>query len=136
MMPGRARDQDGWMTDAQLMLAAREAAYRAAKDGDVAALEALGEADRRRALALAQRGRADRGHQDVLAARALPLLALDALDRDLGLGVAVQLDLVVRETQLVGDLGDGANGAPPQAGGMSCSLTSFPEGFRGRISAR
>ena len=40
-MPGRARDQDRWMTDAQLMLDAGEAAYRAAKDRDVAALEAL-----------------------------------------------------------------------------------------------
>jgi hypothetical protein len=41
MMPGRARNQDRWMTDAQLMLDAGEAAYRAAKDRDVAALEAL-----------------------------------------------------------------------------------------------
>ena len=41
MMPGRARDQDRWMTDAQLMLDAGEAAYRAAKDRDVPALEAL-----------------------------------------------------------------------------------------------
>ncbi len=41
MMPGRARDQDRWMSDAQLMLEAGEAAYRAAKDRDVPALEAL-----------------------------------------------------------------------------------------------
>jgi hypothetical protein len=41
MMPGRARDQDRWMTDAALMLEAGEAAYRAAKDRDVPALEAL-----------------------------------------------------------------------------------------------
>jgi hypothetical protein len=41
MMPGRALDRDRWMTDAQLMLEAGEAAYRAAKDRDVAALEAL-----------------------------------------------------------------------------------------------
>ncbi len=44
MMPGRARDTDQWMRDARLMLDAGEAAYRAAKDRDVAALEALSEA--------------------------------------------------------------------------------------------
>ena len=41
MMPDRARDLDQWMADARLMLDAGEAAYRAAKDRDVAALEAL-----------------------------------------------------------------------------------------------
>jgi hypothetical protein len=41
MMPERARDLDQWMRDARLMLDAGEAAYRAAKDRDVAALEAL-----------------------------------------------------------------------------------------------
>src|SRR5881628_4057629 len=41
MMPGRARDQDKWMTDAKLMLAAGMAAYAAAKKQDVAALVAL-----------------------------------------------------------------------------------------------
>jgi cytochrome c556 len=41
MMPGRARDSEGWMADAKLLLDAGEAAYRAAKDRDVAALEAL-----------------------------------------------------------------------------------------------
>jgi hypothetical protein len=41
MMPGRARDQERWMTDAALMLEAGEAAYRAAKNRDVPALEAL-----------------------------------------------------------------------------------------------
>ncbi len=41
MMPGRARDQDQWMRDAELMLDAGEAAYRAAKDRDVAAMVAL-----------------------------------------------------------------------------------------------
>jgi hypothetical protein len=41
MMPDRARDLDQWMRDARLMLDAGEAAYRAAKDRDVAALEAL-----------------------------------------------------------------------------------------------
>ena len=41
MMPERARDQDQWMRDAQLMLDAGEAAYRAAKDRDVEGLVAL-----------------------------------------------------------------------------------------------
>jgi hypothetical protein len=41
MMPGRARDEGRWMADAKLMLDAGEAAYRAAKERDVAALEAL-----------------------------------------------------------------------------------------------
>src|SRR5882762_6620531 len=41
MMPGRARDQDRWMRDAQLMLEAGRAAFRAAKAKDVAALDAV-----------------------------------------------------------------------------------------------
>jgi hypothetical protein len=41
MMPGRARDQDRWMSDAKLMLDAGWAAFKAAKAKDVAALEAL-----------------------------------------------------------------------------------------------
>lgn len=41
MMPGRARDQGRWMTDARLMLDAGWAAFKAAKAKDVAALEAL-----------------------------------------------------------------------------------------------
>jgi hypothetical protein len=41
MMPGRARDQDRWMRDAQLMLEAGRAAFRAAKAKDVAAIDAL-----------------------------------------------------------------------------------------------
>jgi hypothetical protein len=41
MMPDRARDQDQWMRDARLMLDAGEAAYRATRDRDVSALEAL-----------------------------------------------------------------------------------------------
>jgi hypothetical protein len=41
MMPGRAQDEDRWMADANLLLEAGEAAYRAAKDRDVPALEAL-----------------------------------------------------------------------------------------------
>jgi cytochrome c556 len=41
MMPGRARDQDQWMADAELLLEAGEAAYLAAKDRDVEGLVAL-----------------------------------------------------------------------------------------------
>ena len=44
MMPGRARDQDQWMADSELLLLAGEAAYRAAKDRDVAGLVALNDA--------------------------------------------------------------------------------------------
>jgi len=44
MMPDRARDPDQRMRDARLMLDAGEAAYRAAKDRDGAALEALTDA--------------------------------------------------------------------------------------------
>jgi hypothetical protein len=40
LMPERARDQEQWMQDALLMLEAGETAYRAAKDRDVAGLEA------------------------------------------------------------------------------------------------
>jgi len=41
MMPGHARDQDRWMTDAKLMRDAGAAAFKAAKAKDVKALEAL-----------------------------------------------------------------------------------------------
>jgi len=41
MMPGRARDQGRWITDARLMLDAGAAAFTAAKAKDVAALEAV-----------------------------------------------------------------------------------------------
>ena len=41
MMPGRARDQGQWMKDAKLMLDVGNAAFKAAKAKDVAALEAL-----------------------------------------------------------------------------------------------
>ena len=41
MMPGRARDQDRWMADTKLMLDVGQAAFRAAKRKDVAAIEAL-----------------------------------------------------------------------------------------------
>src|SRR5262245_54571615 len=44
MMPGRARDQDRWISDAKLMLDAGRAAYRAARAKDVAGLEAVNDA--------------------------------------------------------------------------------------------
>lgn len=44
MQPDRARDSDRWMHDARLLLDAGASAYRAAKDRDVAALEALSDA--------------------------------------------------------------------------------------------
>jgi hypothetical protein len=44
MMPGRARDQDRWMSDAKLMLDAGRAAYRAARAKDVPGLEAVNDA--------------------------------------------------------------------------------------------
>jgi cytochrome c553 len=41
MMPGHARDQDRWMTDAKLMRDAGAAAFAAAKARDLPALDAL-----------------------------------------------------------------------------------------------
>ena len=41
MMPGRARDQERWISDAKLMLDAGAAAYKAAKAKDISALVAL-----------------------------------------------------------------------------------------------
>ena len=41
MAPERARDKDRWMKDAQLLLDVGQAAYKAAKTKDVAALQAL-----------------------------------------------------------------------------------------------
>lgn len=41
MMPGRARDQDNWMTDSKLLLDVGNAAYKAARAKDAAAIEAL-----------------------------------------------------------------------------------------------
>jgi hypothetical protein len=43
MMPGRARDQDKWMKDAELLLKAGTAAFEAAKRKDVDALVELNE---------------------------------------------------------------------------------------------
>jgi hypothetical protein len=41
MMPGRARDNDRWMSDSRLLLEAATAAFKAAKIRDVPALSAL-----------------------------------------------------------------------------------------------
>jgi hypothetical protein len=41
MLPGRARDQDRWMADAKLMRDAGAAAFKAARNKDVPALEAV-----------------------------------------------------------------------------------------------
>ena len=71
-------------------------------------VEALGEPDRGRRLALAERRRRDRGDQDVLAARPLRLEAGDRLERHLGLGRAVQLELVVGDAEVVRDVDDRA----------------------------
>ena len=65
-------------------------------------VEALRQPDGRRRLALAERRRADRGDEDVLAARPLRLEALDRGERDLGLRRAVRLDLVVAEARARG----------------------------------
>ena len=62
-------------------------------------VEALGEPDGRRRLALAERRRRDRRDDDVLAARPLGLEARDRLERDLGLGRAVELELVVPDAR-------------------------------------
>ena len=69
-------------------------------------VQALGQADGRRGLALAQRRRRDRGDDDVLAARSLRLQAPDGLEGDLGLRRAVQLDLVIGQAQVTGDVDD------------------------------
>jgi hypothetical protein len=44
MMPGRARDQDRWMKDAQLMLDAGDLAFKAARRKDVDGLVAVNDA--------------------------------------------------------------------------------------------
>ena len=63
-------------------------------------VQALRQPDRRRRLALAERRRRDGGHDHVLAARPLGLEPLDRLERDLGLGRPVQLQLVVADAQV------------------------------------
>ena len=62
-------------------------------------VEALGEPDRGRRLALAERRRGDRGDDHVLAARPLGLEPADRLERHLGLGRPVQLELVVGDAR-------------------------------------
>src|SRR6185436_19392493 len=69
-------------------------------------VQSLGEADRRRRLALAEGCRRDRRDDDVLPARILALQPLDALERHLGLRPAVRLELVLAQPQSGGDLGD------------------------------
>jgi hypothetical protein len=76
-------------------------------------VEALAEADSRRRLALSERRRRDRGDDDVLAARPLRLDAPDALERDLRLRPAVQLDLVVAQTEVRGNVRDQPGGHRP-----------------------
>ena len=71
-------------------------------------VEALGEPDRGRRLALAERRRGDRGHDHVLAARTLGLEPADRLERDLGLRRPVQLELVVGDPEVAGDVDDRA----------------------------
>lgn len=44
LLPGRARDQDRWVTDTKLMIDAGNAAFKAAKNKDLAALTALNDA--------------------------------------------------------------------------------------------
>src|SRR6185369_10766044 len=116
------------------------------------AVQALGEPDRRRGLALAEGCRADGRDEDVLAPRVLRLEALDALERDLGLDRAVQLDLLVAEPEVVGDLNDrarldgagdfevgqrarghrpgGRRNAPRDLGGAHASKCSFAWSWR------
>ena len=69
-------------------------------------VEALGEPDGRRRLALAERRRRDRGDHDVLPARSLGLEARDRGEGHLGLRRSVQLELVGQDAQLGGDVDD------------------------------
>ena len=71
-------------------------------------VEALGEPDRGRRLALAERRRGDRGHDHVLAARTLGLEPCDRLERHLRLGRPVELELVVGDPEVAGDVDDRA----------------------------
>ena len=69
-------------------------------------VEALGQPDRGRRLALAQRRRRDRGDDHVLASRALGLEPPDRLERDLGLGRPVQLELVIGDPEVARHVDD------------------------------
>ena len=70
-------------------------------------VEPLGQADRGRRLALAQRRGRDRRHEHVLPPRPLALDTLDSGQRHLGLRRAVVLDLVGPEAESGGDVADG-----------------------------
>jgi cytochrome c553 len=74
MMPGRARDQDRWMQDAQLMLDAGRAAFRAAKAKDVAALDALNDQLYTSCTSCHQHYRPNYGRRPAATAPALPAL--------------------------------------------------------------
>jgi hypothetical protein len=102
-------------------------------------VEALGEPDRGRRLALAERRRRDRGDEDVLAARALGLEPPDALERDLGLRRAVELELVVGDAQLARDVDDRARRderAISRSDGKLIGLLGRRDAAGGRASAR
>ncbi len=95
--------------------------------------EGVREADARRRLALARRRRVDGGDKDELAVRAV-LDALPRLRRDLRLVLAVELELVLLDAQLCGDLADRAHR------GFLCDFYigfhcdhPFPRGARPRL---
>ena len=71
-------------------------------------VEALGEPDRGRGLALAERRRRDRRDQDVLAARVRRLEPLDGPEADLRLDRPVELQLVLGQAELGRDVDDPA----------------------------
>ena len=68
-------------------------------------VEAVAQADRGRGLALAGRGRGDGGDQDQLAVGPLRL-AVDEIERDLGLVAAIGIQLLRRDAELGRDLLD------------------------------
>ncbi|GJE30649.1 hypothetical protein LDDCCGHA_0818 [Methylobacterium oxalidis] len=73
------------------------------------AVQRVAEADRRRRLAFAGRRRADRGHEDELALGPA-LQARDVAVVDLGDVLAVIVERVLRDAELLGDLGDRLQG--------------------------
>jgi hypothetical protein len=73
-------------------------------------VEALGEPDRGRRLALAQRRRRDRGHHHVFPTRALRFETPDRFKGDLGLGWAVQLELAVGDSEVSRHVNDWTRG--------------------------
>ena len=96
-------------------------------------VEALAEADGRRRLALAERRRRDRRHDDVLAARVLRLEPADRLERDLRLRRPVQLDLVVAEPRSVATstIGRGVTDrAISRSDGKAVAVIRAPRGSR------